>query len=43
LIPCLSFEAHDLVVRVAFAFVGMQSSTLPEDHRATGHAISPER
>jgi hypothetical protein len=30
-------------VRVAFAFVGMQSSTLPEDHRTTGHAISRKR
>jgi hypothetical protein len=37
------FDAHDLVVQVAVAFVGMQTSTLPKDHRAPGHAISPER
>jgi hypothetical protein len=39
----MRFEAHDLVVRVAVAFVEIQSSTLPKDHRAPGHAISPER
>jgi hypothetical protein len=31
-------EAHDLVVRVAVALVGIQSATLPKDHRAPGQA-----